>query len=138
MKNLRAWYGREFLRVMPKVRMVPNHCRRKLMVLSARAVKAVIIRDYIKPADFKYAEAAQLTYTLTRPDVYNAIMALPGYSHYLEEELGVDKSKGVDSFDLVLTQEAITIESRMYWRAKQKPGAAIIIGKPGIFLLQVM
>jgi len=79
-------------------------------------------QDYIKPADFKYAEAAQLTYTLTRPDVYNAIMALPGYSHYLEEELGVDKSKGVDSFDLVLTQEAITIESRMYWRAKQKTG----------------
>ncbi|MEY4590093.1 MAG: hypothetical protein RL497_2169 [Pseudomonadota bacterium] len=79
-------------------------------------------QDYIKPADFKYVEAAQLTYTLTRPDVYNSIMALPGYSHFLEDELGVDKSKGVDSFDLVLTQEAITIESRMYWRAKQKTG----------------
>ncbi|HEY6346570.1 MAG TPA: hypothetical protein VIY49_34195 [Bryobacteraceae bacterium] len=25
-----------------------------------------------------YVEAAQLTYTLTRPDVYNTIMAIPG------------------------------------------------------------
>jgi hypothetical protein len=32
------------------------------------------------------------SHTLTRPDVYNTIMAIPGYSHELERELGVDKS----------------------------------------------
>ena len=36
-------------------------------------------REYVAPADLKYVEAAQLTYTVTRPDVYNAIMAVPGY-----------------------------------------------------------
>jgi hypothetical protein len=36
-------------------------------------------REYVDPADLKDVEAAQLTYTLTRPDVYNAILAVPGY-----------------------------------------------------------
>lgn len=60
-------------------------------------------QELVDPANLVYAEAAQLTYTLTRPDVYNAIMALPGYSHELERELGVDKSKGMDSYDYVLS-----------------------------------
>lgn len=77
---------------------------------------------YIKSADFQYAEAAQLTYTLTRPDVYNAIMSIPGYATFFETELGVDKSKGMDSYDYMVTYEAITIDSRMYWRAKQNTG----------------
>jgi hypothetical protein len=37
--------------------------------------------------------AAPLTYTLTRPGVYNAIMTIPG-SHEFERQLGVHKSKG--------------------------------------------
>jgi hypothetical protein len=53
----------------------------------------------VDPADLKYVEAAQLTYTLTRPDVYNAILAVPGYFWMFEQELGVDKSKGMDSYD---------------------------------------
>ena len=79
-------------------------------------------QEYVEPGDLEYAEAAQLTYTLTRPDVYNAIMALPGYSHELERELGVDKSKGMDSYDYVLTYEAITVDSRFLWRAQQASG----------------
>ncbi len=65
---------------------------------------------------------AQLTYTLTRPDVYNAIMAIPGYSQEFEAELGVDKSKGMDSNDYMVTYEAITIDSRFFWRARTKSG----------------
>jgi hypothetical protein len=79
-------------------------------------------QDYVDPASLRYVEASQLTYTLTRPDVYNAIMAIPGYSHELERELGVDKSRGMDSYDDVLSYEAITIDSRMLWRAKPKDG----------------
>jgi hypothetical protein len=37
-------------------------------------------QEYVKPENLLYVEAAQLIYTLTRPDVYNAIMAIPGYS----------------------------------------------------------
>ena len=79
-------------------------------------------QEIVDPANLLYAEAAQLTYSLTRPDVYNAIMALPGYSHELERELGVDKSRGMDSYDYVLTYEAITIDSRMMWRAETTRG----------------
>lgn len=78
--------------------------------------------DYIKPENFQYVEAAQLTYTLTRPDVYKAIMAIPGYSHDFEDELGVDKSKGMDSYDYMVTRKPITIDLRFYWRARTKNG----------------
>jgi hypothetical protein len=76
----------------------------------------------VRPEDLKYVEAGQLTCTLTRPDVYNAIMAYPGSSHELERELGVDKSNGMDSCDYMLTYEAITVDSRMMWRAKTPNG----------------
>ena len=79
-------------------------------------------QELVIPDKLLYAEAAQLTYTLTRPDVYNAIMALPGYSQELERELGVDKSRGMDSYDYMLTYEAITVDSRMMWRAATKGG----------------
>jgi len=79
-------------------------------------------QPYIDPADFKYAEAAQLTYTLTRPDVYNAILAVPGYFWMFEQELGVDKSKGMDSYDYMVTQRAITIDGRFYYRASTPNG----------------
>lgn len=79
-------------------------------------------QPYIKPEDFKYAEVTQLIYTLTRPDVYNAIMAIPGYSTFFEEELGVQKNDGADSFDWILTHKAITIDARQYFRAKQTTG----------------
>ena len=45
-------------------------------------------REYVDPADLKYVEAAQLTYTLTRPDVYNAILAVPGYFWMFENRAG--------------------------------------------------
>jgi len=75
-------------------------------------------QEYVDPADLKYVEAAQLTYTLTRPDVYNAILAVPGYFWMFERELGVDKSKGMDSYDYMVTQRAITIDGRFYYRAQ--------------------
>lgn len=76
----------------------------------------------VKPENLQYAEASQLTYTLTRPDVYNAILAIPGYSMELERELGVDKSRGMDSYDYMVTYEAITVDSRFMWRAKSRDG----------------
>jgi len=79
-------------------------------------------QEYVDPADLKYVEAAQLTYTLTRPDVYNAIMAIPGYMWAFENELGVDKSKGMDSYDYMVTDRAITIDSRFYYRAQTPTG----------------
>lgn len=79
-------------------------------------------QEYIDPADLKYVEAAQLTYTLTRPDVYNAILAVPGYFWMFERELGVDKSKGMDSYDYMVTRRAITIDSRFYYRAQTPNG----------------
>jgi hypothetical protein len=79
-------------------------------------------QEYVDPADLQYVEAAQLTYTLTRPDVYNAILAIPGYMWMFEQELGVDKSKGVDSYDYMVTDKAITIDSRFYYRAQTPNG----------------
>lgn len=69
-----------------------------------------------------YVEASQLVYTLTRPDVYNSIMALPWYVTQLEDELGVDKSNGALSYQYVVTYQAITVDSRLYYRAKLKNG----------------
>jgi hypothetical protein len=79
-------------------------------------------QEYVDPADLRYVEAAQLTYTLTRPDVYNAILAVPGYFWMFETELGVDKSKGMDSYDYMVTQRAITIDGRFYYRAQTPTG----------------
>jgi hypothetical protein len=76
----------------------------------------------VKPEDLQYVDALQLVYTLTRPDVYNAIMAIPGYAQYLEDELKVDRSSGMDSYDYVLTYEAITIDSRLLFRGKTPTG----------------
>jgi len=78
--------------------------------------------EYVDPADLKYVEAAQLTYTLTRPDVVNAIMAIPGYFWMFEQELGVDKSKGMESYDYMVTDRAITIDSRFMYRAQTPTG----------------
>jgi mono/diheme cytochrome c family protein len=39
-----------------------------------------------------------------------------------EKELGVDKSKGVDSYDYMVTQRAITIDGRFYYRAQTPNG----------------
>ena len=69
-----------------------------------------------------YIEAGQLVYTLTRPDVYNAIMMNPMYSVELEDELGVDKSSGASSYQYVVTHQAITVDSRLYFRAKATNG----------------
>lgn len=65
-----------------------------------------------------YVEAGQLTYTITRPDVYNAIMAIPWYADQLEKELGVILDNGMKSYEYMLTFQAITVDSRMYWRAR--------------------
>ncbi|WP_437674117.1 hypothetical protein [Sorangium sp. So ce131] len=77
--------------------------------------------DGFKDAD-GYIEASQLVYTVTRPDVYNAIMAIPWYAQDLEDELGVIKDEGMKSYEYMVTKQAITIDSRMYWRARTKSG----------------
>lgn len=69
-----------------------------------------------------YVEAGQLVYTLTRPDVYNAIMAIPWYANELEDELGVVRDKGMDSYQYIVTQQAITVDSRLYYRARTASG----------------
>ncbi|HEY6556072.1 MAG TPA: hypothetical protein VI072_02325 [Polyangiaceae bacterium] len=69
-----------------------------------------------------YVEASQLVYTLTRPDVYNAIMAIPWYANELEDEVGIVKDKGIESYQYVVTQQAITVDSRFYFRARTKSG----------------
>ena len=69
-----------------------------------------------------YVEVSQLVYTLTRPDVYNAIMAIPWYANELEDELGVVRDKGVDSYQYLVTQQAITVDSRLYYRARTQSG----------------
>jgi hypothetical protein len=79
-------------------------------------------QPYADPAELQYVEAAQLTYTVTRPDVYNAILAVPGYFWMFEQELGVDKSKGMDSYQYMVTHEAITIDSRFMYRASTPNG----------------
>jgi hypothetical protein len=75
-------------------------------------------------AGFKpdYVEVSQLVYTLTRPDVYNAIMAIPWYANELEDELGIVKDKGMESYQYVVTQQAITVDSRLYYRARTSSG----------------
>lgn len=65
----------------------------------------------------EYVEAAQLAYTLTRPDVYNEIMSLPVLGSMLEAELGVDPSKGLESYQYMTVNDAITINERLIWRA---------------------
>ncbi|HVZ32521.1 MAG TPA: hypothetical protein VG963_08845 [Polyangiaceae bacterium] len=75
-------------------------------------------------AGFKpdYVEASQLVYTLTRPDVYNAIMVIPWYANELEDELGVVRDKGPESYQYMVAQEAITVDSRLFYRARTKSG----------------
>jgi hypothetical protein len=71
-----------------------------------------------------YIEAGQLVYTLSRPDVYNSIMALPWWANQLEDELGVvkDPAKGAENYIWSLTRQAITVDARTYFRAKLANG----------------
>jgi hypothetical protein len=62
----------------------------------------------------EYVEAAQLVYTLSRPDVYNDVMQIPGIASALERELGVDRSK---TYQFMTVNDAITIGERLMWRA---------------------
>jgi hypothetical protein len=59
-----------------------------------------------------YVELSQLVYTLSRPDVYNAIMALPIYADELEDELGVVKTNGADSYQYSVLENGITFTAR--------------------------
>jgi hypothetical protein len=80
--------------------------------------------EYIALPDFVWVETAQLIYTLTRPDVYNAIMLIPMTTDQLEDELGVDKSRGLDSYDYVIPFDSIAVDSRLIWRADLKEGGS--------------
>lgn len=69
-----------------------------------------------------YVELGQLVYTLSRPDVYNAIMALPIYADELEDELGVDRTDKEKSYQYVAVDHGITIAPRIQFRAKLRDG----------------
>jgi hypothetical protein len=69
-----------------------------------------------------YVEVGQLVYTLTRADVYNAIMSIPVYATELEDELGVVKSRGLQSYRYVAVDHGITIAPRMMFRAATSSG----------------
>jgi hypothetical protein len=51
--------------------------------------------------------------------VYNAIMSLPNYAPELEKELGVIKTDDIKSYQYVVVEQAITIDSRMMFRARR-------------------
>jgi hypothetical protein len=78
--------------------------------------------EYVDISGFEWVETAQLIYTITRPDVYNAIMMNPFYADEMERNLEVDTSKGADSYDYLITFDAITVDSRLSWRAKRPDG----------------
>lgn len=75
--------------------------------------------EYVDIDGFEWVETAQLIYTITRPDVYNSIMTLPMYADEMERNLEVDISDGMDSYDYMVTFDAITVDSRLLWRAKR-------------------
>ena len=76
--------------------------------------------EYVDINGFEWVEAAQLTYTITRPDVYNAIMTNAMFADEMEANLGMDNSKGMDSYDYVMVKDAITVDSRLLFRANRK------------------
>lgn len=78
--------------------------------------------EYIKAENLKWVEASQLVYTLTRPDVFNAINVYPYYADEFERNIGVDNSQGMDSYDYIIVKDAITVDSRLLWRAKRNDG----------------
>lgn len=86
------------------------------------AVSVGTIPPYIDGFKPEYVEASQLAYTLTRPDVYNAIMMIPFFAPELEDELGVVRDAGIESYDYFVTYQAITIDSRLTWRARREDG----------------
>lgn len=61
----------------------------------------------------RYVEAAQLAYTLSRPDLYNELLRIPGIASLLERELGVDSSV---EYQFMTVNDAITIGERLMWR----------------------
>lgn len=78
--------------------------------------------EYIQADELEWAEATQLIYTLTRPSVYASIMMIPMHADQLEDELGVDKSKGIDSYDYFVTFDALPVDSQFAFKAKRKDG----------------
>lgn len=75
--------------------------------------------EYVEKENLEWVEAAQLVYTLTRPDVYNAIMMNPMEAYELEQNLKVDESEGVDSYEYALMFDEITVDSRLLYRANR-------------------
>ncbi len=80
--------------------------------------------EFIALEDFEWVETSQLIYTLTRPDVYNAIMMIPMTIDQLEDELGVDKARGMDSYDYLVPFDSIAVDSRLLWRANTRSGGS--------------
>jgi hypothetical protein len=68
-----------------------------------------------------YVDAAQLGYTLSRPDVYADVMSLGTLSPGLEASLGV-KQQGIDTWKFITVDDAITINKRMLLRTDTPEG----------------
>jgi hypothetical protein len=68
-----------------------------------------------------YVEAAQLGYSLSRPDIYADIMELGTLSPGLEARLGVQQ-RGIDTWQFLTVDDAITINKRMLLRTTTPNG----------------
>jgi hypothetical protein len=76
--------------------------------------------EYVDASGFEWVEATQLIYTLSRPDVYASIMMLPMFALELENELEVDKSKGMDSFKYFVTLDAPSVDAQFAFTGTRK------------------
>lgn len=116
----------ERIRSTDEVEMDPNFARLVWTRVQAGNVEGAtdggVLPPYTDGFKDEYVEASQLVYTLTRPDVYNSIMALPWYAQELEDELGVIKDEGAKSYQWMVTKQAITVDSRLYFRARTRSG----------------
>jgi hypothetical protein len=87
--------------------------------------KANTAGEYVDVNKFKWVEASQLVYTLSRPDVYNAVMTNPFFADELEDNLNIVKDKGMDSYDYWVTRDASTVDSRFMFRANTANGGML-------------
>lgn len=78
--------------------------------------------DYIDAADLEWVEASQLIFILTRPDVYTAVMTHPFFADELERNLALDVSKGLNSYDYMVTRDSSAIDAHFTMRGKTKDG----------------
>lgn len=89
---------------------------------NVEAFRGAKFRPNVRGFQRDFVEVTQLAYTLSRPDVYNAVMQIPFFGDQLQRELGLDISQGRDSFDFAVVDDAITLDKRIMWRGQARDG----------------